>query len=1092
LLKIKAKMAASTVSTIYINGKEAENSLKGLTAHATRLAAELKRAELGSDDFAKKAEEWRKVKAIIDDQKASLKEYIDTYGKTAPADKSITRLREKHHELVKELDLLEVGTKEWLAQLAKVKESETGLNKINAQIKGAEKTTEGFGGALGKVGGLMAGAFAVDTVIGYVDELRKTAVMLDTYNKKTQIVFAESAHIVEESATKQSADIGLARSQYKLLATDIGDLLVPMGFQREEAARVSVQLVDLSGALAEWSGGQKTATEVSGSLRKALMGEYEELESVGVKLSEDIVKSKLAAQGKDKLTGAALEQAKAQAVLALIMEKSQDAQTAFAQNQDSLARQSARLSASFQTIKETLAASLIPLFEKMTAGVVSVIAPQKTRVDLLQDEQMKMNVLAEALKSDNVTRETKKKILNDFNVIMKNNHLPNLLTEKSAINDIEAAQNAANAAFLKKIQLVAVEEDLKDKSKEFLKIKQAEYDLQVKLAEAKLNKDDTNAVGINGVVTIKDGSNLKKMLEDSVNENLSAQKRVQDEMNKTMQIAAQMGIDINKVLNPGGGTGKTGGGGGAPDKDAQKEAEKAGEALKRLSEQIKAFRNDASQSAQEGVALEISKINEKYDKELQAITDFAKKFPSKHKEAHQLEIELRGYHNQELKNLYNHHFQELETGLEKHLEEFNLKHIDADEREYQQIFEKYDKEIKAAKDLEKNFSTATEAERAKAHRLRLALEETRDNEINEARALRAAEQLLKDVEGNVRFQEEMKKLKEGYEALMKETNVKPISLFATDEEELRLQKQKFDEQAQQEIIQLNAKYDKEVEAQKGYDERIIDLNKKREANVKQILQNASSEKDKLDKDFLSKSIQNYQKLAGAIGDAFSALGDIIGNETKEAAALQKVAALAKIAIDTAQAISGVIAAAASTSITPIDLAIKIASGTAVVLANIANAKRLIEGAPKVQQKFMGGYHSVQGATDGQTYRAQYIGQPQTGMLPSVPSLVLASERGAEYFVSNEALSRADVAWHVRAIDNLMRYSPRAVPQFQEGGYTMPQAITPSPQNDTVLLNNTLHLLIKVLEGGIEAKTVIGYRETRDLRDAINRINTIEG
>lgn len=57
----------------------------------------------------------------------------------------------------------------------------------------------------------------------------------------------------------------------------------------------------------------------------------------------------------------------------------------------------------------------------------------------------------------------------------------------------------------------------------------------------------------------------------------------------------------------------------------------------------------------------------------------------------------------------------------------------------------------------------------------------------------------------------------------------------------------------------------------------------------------------------------------------------------------KKAALIQIGIDSAKAIASVVAAAASTSVTPVDLALKIAAGTATVLMNIAKARKLLQG-----------------------------------------------------------------------------------------------------------------------------------------------------
>jgi len=94
-----------------------------------------------------------------------------------------------------------------------------------------------------------------------------------------------------------------------------------------------------------------------------------------------------------------------------------------------------------------------------------------------------------------------------------------------------------------------------------------------------------------------------------------------------------------------------------------------------------------------------------------------------------------------------------------------------------------------------------------------------------------------------------------------------------------------------------------------------------------------------------------------------------------------------------------------------------------------------------RQRYTGGYYDVIGERDGRNYNARFIGRPGTGMLPGSPSLVLASEKGAEYFVANEDLRNPKVMNYVRAIENIRM---NRVNQFQDGGATADNAITPLP------------------------------------------------
>ena len=180
-----------------------------------------------------------------------------------------------------------------------------------------------------------------------------------------------------------------------------------MRFQREEAAEISSEIVNLSGALSEWTGGQKTAEEVTSTLIKALTGEREELKSLGIVISEEDVKRRLQLKGLEKVTGAAREQARAMATLELITEKSADAQANFAENSDSNARRLARLRARIAEVGERIANILLPAFERIievganvveffggfVSGVNSVVNPAEAATEAFQDQSEKVEDL---------------------------------------------------------------------------------------------------------------------------------------------------------------------------------------------------------------------------------------------------------------------------------------------------------------------------------------------------------------------------------------------------------------------------------------------------------------------------------------------------------------------------------------------------------------------------------------------------------------------------------------------------------------------------------------------------------------------------
>lgn len=209
---------------------------------------------------------------------------------------------------------------------------------------------------------LAVGAAAVAVGKDSVELSRK----IEDMDAKAQAVFKGQLGSVSKWADANKKALGLSRRETVGLAANFADLLVPMGFTAKEAANMSTETLDLSGALAKWSGGQYEAAEVSEILAKAMLGERDQLKSLGISISEADVQTRLAKKGQDKLKGAALQQAKALATQELIMEKSTDAQAAWANGGRKAAESQNGMNSSIQEIRESLAVALTPAIEKVT------------------------------------------------------------------------------------------------------------------------------------------------------------------------------------------------------------------------------------------------------------------------------------------------------------------------------------------------------------------------------------------------------------------------------------------------------------------------------------------------------------------------------------------------------------------------------------------------------------------------------------------------------------------------------------------------------------------------------------------------------
>ena len=255
--------------------------------------------------------------------------------------------------------------------------AEKKLKGLNKQLGGMKKAA--IVGAAATAGlGLAAGAMA--------GKAFSMASSLDALQQKTQIVFGDQLGTVQKWADSTSAAMGLSSMEAQGLAANMGDLLVPMGFNREMAAKMATETIGLSGALAEWSGGTKSAAEVSDILSKAMLGEREQLKTLGISIMEQDVKNRLLAKGQEELTGTALQQARALATQELIFEKSADAQAKFAQGGGSLIRTQAELTASLKTARDSVLMALMPAFQQMAAFLSETVIPKiKEFIPVLQE-----------------------------------------------------------------------------------------------------------------------------------------------------------------------------------------------------------------------------------------------------------------------------------------------------------------------------------------------------------------------------------------------------------------------------------------------------------------------------------------------------------------------------------------------------------------------------------------------------------------------------------------------------------------------------------------------------------------------------------
>lgn len=187
----------------------------------------------------------------------------------------------------------------------------------------------------------------------------------------TETVFGRYADTVVKTSNKAANAVGLSANEYRENANLIGSLFKNQGVAADELAGKTDKMIGLGADLAATFGG--TTKEAVEALGSAFKGEYDPLERYGISLKDSTINAELAKRGQDKLTGAALTQAKQMAATDLIMRQSKDSLGAFGRESNTLAGQQQRLSAKFENLKATLGQKLLPVATKVVGWVSKFI-----------------------------------------------------------------------------------------------------------------------------------------------------------------------------------------------------------------------------------------------------------------------------------------------------------------------------------------------------------------------------------------------------------------------------------------------------------------------------------------------------------------------------------------------------------------------------------------------------------------------------------------------------------------------------------------------------------------------------------------------
>jgi hypothetical protein len=241
-------------------------------------------------------------------------------------------------------------------------------SKAKAGMNDAAGSVSKFQSGLGK---LVGPAAAVLAGIGAVAiQAAKSASATQQAFGGLDAVFGASAAQMKEWANGAAATMGLSASAYGEGAAKIGAQLKNLGVPMDQIAGKTNDLMTTASDLAATYGG--TTQEAVDALGAALRGEADPAERYGLALSQTAIQAQMAADGTDKLTGKAKQQAKVTATLSMVTDQAGGALGQFARESDSAAGSAQIAAANFENAKSALGTALLP--------IVSALATQLAKL----------------------------------------------------------------------------------------------------------------------------------------------------------------------------------------------------------------------------------------------------------------------------------------------------------------------------------------------------------------------------------------------------------------------------------------------------------------------------------------------------------------------------------------------------------------------------------------------------------------------------------------------------------------------------------------------------------------------------------------
>jgi len=204
---------------------------------------------------------------------------------------------------------------------ADIKNFQRNMDAVTKKISNVSKDMQKFGKNMTK--------FVTVPIAGMVTGMAKSAMDLEATEAKYNTVFQGMTDQADDFIRSFQKLTPATTAEARSMASGIQDLLVPMGFMRDEATDLTGEFMHVAGALTNFNSATHSAEDVTSAIQSAIMGQYRSLQSLGIQLDATTAKQKAVEMGLVEQGEEVTKQILAQVVLAETYNQSGDALEAY-------------------------------------------------------------------------------------------------------------------------------------------------------------------------------------------------------------------------------------------------------------------------------------------------------------------------------------------------------------------------------------------------------------------------------------------------------------------------------------------------------------------------------------------------------------------------------------------------------------------------------------------------------------------------------------------------------------------------------------------------------------------------------------------